>query len=93
MLLKTLQFTVVFLVTSSIRGVVASDVFISPRPGALNDDYSDNPTWLIGSTQRITWQDTTSEYNMSLFQENSEGNAARRSTSAVYGKSAVPSPC
>ncbi|MCJ1376706.1 hypothetical protein MMC20_007951 [Loxospora ochrophaea] len=50
-----------------------NNYFIKPPRAGANDDFSQNPTWDLGSTQQISWQTNVTEYYIALFQQQTDG--------------------
>ena len=64
---------------------VFDNVFIFPNAPGPGQNYVGDLSWSIGSSQKIQWTTTIDSYNITLWQQNLEVNAAQ-DLASIYSR-------
>ena len=64
---------------------VADNVFIYPNAPGPGQNYVGDLSWSVGSSQKIQWTTTIGSYNITLWQQSLQRNAAQ-GLASIYSR-------
>ena len=67
--------------------IPTASYFVKPPQAGDNDDFSQNPTWYLNTTEEILWNTTSQNFYIALFQQQIGGGIQGQN---VYGMTTLP---